>query len=352
MSSNSTIQVSIIGCGLIGTQWDQPESANVYSRTHAAAFTKHPSSHVVAVCDQSLAKAEQAAARWSCDRAFSDPAALFAGVAVDLAVVAASSAARWSVIEPALKAGVKFFVIEKPLATTLLESKKLVNALELAGAKSLVNFSRRWDPTMRQLRDRLRAGEFGSIQRLVGLYGKGIMNNGSHMIDLATFLCDARPILARALGSPLDPKESGWSNGNDAALDAQIVLVDATGTEFHLTMLGTDQTVFTAFELRVIGSQAITEISQGGRRVTFTSIKDDPNFAGYRIPAEPVAIEPHSMESMDLMADEAIQLALGKMSKPSCDVHAALRTAMTVDAVKMSAQENGRWIEIDSLNTD
>jgi predicted dehydrogenase len=350
MNERAKIKVAIIGCGLIGTQWDDPDTCRPFSRTHAAAFTKNSSSELVAVCDQHQARAEQAAAVWGCERAFSDPARLFGEVTVDLLVVACSSDARLSVVEPALIAGVNVFVIEKPLATTLEESKKLVHAIEHAGVRSLVNFVRRWDPAMHALRERIASGAFGDMQRLVGYYGKGIANNGSHMVDLACLLCDALPVRARALGSPLDAREAFWSQtGNDPALDAEIVFAHADGRQFHLTMLGTDQRAFTQFELRVIGTNGFCDISRGGRKIMTSLVQDDPDFAGYRIPGEPQALQARYREAMDHMAHEAIQLALGRIEKSSCDARVALRTAMTVEAVKTSARQNGGWVDIHAL---
>lgn len=351
MVDTTPVNVAIIGCGLIGTQWDALAQQPCVSLTHAAGFSKHPDARLVAVCDQDSHKAEQAAQRWGA-QAYTDPEQLFAATPVELAVVATSSAARWAVISPALAAGVKVLVIEKPLASTLSESKRLVAAIDASGVKSIVNFSRHWDPSMRQLRESLRSGELGRIQRIVGVYGKGISNNGSHMIDLAAFLCDARPVKARTLGSPLASGEALWSAGKDRALDAQIVFADAAGMQFHLTMLGTDQTAFTCFELRVIGSRAICELTLGGREVTLTPIRDDPHYAGYKIPGEPVSLPARAMEAMDLMADEALQLALGRIGKSSCDVHTALFTALTVEAVTRSELDGGRWIDIASLITE
>ena len=345
MAETKPVNVAIIGCGLIGTQWDAQDPKPCMSLTHAAGFSKHHDARLVAVCDQDPHKAEQAAQRWGA-RAFTDPEQLFAEAPVELAVIATSSAARWAVIAPALVAGVKVLVIEKPLASTLDESKQLVDAIDAAGVKSLVNFSRHWDPSMRRLRENLRSGEFGRIQRIVGTYGKGISNNGSHMIDLVAFLCDARPVKARALGSPLDSHEALWSDRKDRALDAQIVFANDAGAQFQLTMLGTDQRAFTCFELRVIGSHALCELTMGGRKVTVTPIRDDPHYVGYAIPGEPVSLPARAMEAMDLMADEALQLALGWISKSSCDVHTALFTALTVEAITRSELEARRWIDI------
>lgn len=346
------VNVAIVGCGRIGSQWDEANPSPAYSRTHAAAFGRQARASLVAVCDQDRAKAERAARIWGAPRAYTEARRLFADNAIELAVIAAASTVRWEVVEPALAAGVKVLVIEKPLAPTLAESRRLALAIKQAAAASLVNFSRRWDPCMRELRAAIRAGELGTIQRMVGIYGKGITNNGSHMIDLAGFLCDARPLRVRALGSPLDAGEASWSGGKDQTLDAQLVFSNDVRTEIQLTMLGTDQRAFTCFELRVIGSKALFDISRGGRAVTRTRIDEDPNYAGYLIPGTTEALEARALEAMDCMADEALRLAFGEIPAASCDAEAALLTATAVEAVHLSAAAHGTWTEISAIIND
>lgn len=348
-------RVAIIGCGLIGAQWDADGPAASYSLTHAAGFTKNPGARLLACCDHELARAQQAARRWGAPHAYDDPRRLFAEHAIDIAVVAAASSARWSVIEPALAAGVRVLVIEKPLATTLAESVRLVAALEAAGARTLVNFSRRWDPAMADLRARIQGGALGRVQRLVGTYGKGLGNNGSHMIDLAANLTGAVPLRARSLGSPLEPGEADWSGGADTAPDVQIEygLADGeaggAGRRFQLTMLGSDQRAFTCFELRVTGTLGMAELSLGGRQLALAGLRADPQYAGYVIPDAPAALPARGLEAMDNMVAEALRLASGEQRSASCDARAALNTALAVAAARRSAELGGAWVDLAGL---
>lgn len=344
-----TCRVAIVGCGLIGTQWDADRRDAPYSLTHAAGFSKHPDARLAALCDQDLARARQAAANWGADAAYDDVRALFASERIDIAVAAASSAARWSIVEPALAAGVKVLVIEKPLATTLAESRRLAAAVQAAGCASIVNFSRRWDPAMQGLRERIERGEFGALQRFNASYGKGIGNNGSHMIDLVAFLGGGRPVRARSLGTPLDGGEASWSEGRDRALDAQVEYENSAGQRYLLTLLGTDQRAFTVFELRVVGSTALFDFRRGGRDLSYTPLQPDPNYAGYVVPGTPQAEPARLLEAMDRMVDEAVQLASGRLGGSRCDVNDALRTALAVEAINISAQADGQWIAIDTL---
>ena len=356
MTEAQAVRVALVGCGLIGSIWDEQlplfPGDDRPSRTHGRAFSRLPGSRIVACCDSDLKRAQAAAARWGMNgaSACSDPQALFAHQAIDLVVVASASSARSAVIAPALAAGVKTLVIEKPLATTLAEAGRLVDVLQAAGARALVNYSRHWDPSLQTLARQLQAGEFGPLQRLVGTYGKGLANNGSHLIDLAAQLADAVPVRARALGSPLPASEADWSQGQDPAHDAQVELLTGAGGTVRLDMLGTDRNAYTCFELRIVASKALIEITDGGRRIELRHIVDDPDYPGYRIPGPRLSQPALSLQAMDRMAAEALALARGEQTSPRCDARHAWRTAMTVAAVQRSAAEGGDWVAIETLN--
>lgn len=351
-AATAPVRVAILGCGQIGSRWDAPGSeahaAGGPSLTHAAAFGRRADAQVVAFCDSEPDRAAQAVAAWGRGQAYTDAAALFAAQPVDLAVIATHSSVRREVVATALAAGVRHFVIEKPLATTLGEARALVQDLHAAGARALVNYSRHWDPALAELRARIDAGQMGRLQRLVALYGKGLANSASHMIDLVGLLCRARPVRVRALGSPLPTAEADWSQGLDPAVDAQVVFETADGRPLQLDLLATDTNAFTCFELKLVGSAAICEIRLGGRRIEWQAITDDPHFAGYRIPGPREILPARNLETLDRMADEALALARGQIDHASCDAANALDTAATVAAIRRAAAcPSPQWLAIE-----
>lgn len=347
-------KVAVIGCGLIGALWDHPETAQDYSLTHAAGFSKHPNCDLLAFVDADIERARAACSRWHVPHAYSDVAQMLAEIGPDIVVIAAASHARMALLTPILQSATKLCIIEKPLASTLQESRMMVAAFEASDCLSLVNYSRHWDDSLRQLAVRLQAGEWGQVQRVQAWYGKGISNNGSHMIDLVGTLLDAHPVRVRARASPLAEKEAAWSDGKDPALDAQIIylrnLHNAEKKEVQLDLLGCDQSEFTCFELRIMAQHAMIEISKGARELLITPIVDDPNFANYRIPGTRQAQEAGYLQAMDNMVAEAIALvstSSEKKRRSSCTAHDALRTALAVAALKQSLALGEIWQQID-----
>ena len=125
------------------------------------------------------------------------------------------------------------------------ETCRRVAALDAAGAHFVVNYSPILDSSMLELKDRIAIGAMSRAQRVLATYGKGIGNTGSHLIDLICFYCSARPVRARALGSPLDASEADWTPTGGRAWGTQVELIDAIGVSINLTLLGTNQRAFT-----------------------------------------------------------------------------------------------------------
>jgi predicted dehydrogenase len=338
------VRVAIVGCGLIGSRWDAPGSALAGgpALTHAAAFSRQPGAHIVAFCDTDPALADAAAAAWGGAAraevaAGTNLAALLDRTRPDLVVLATASAVRQAPIETALAFGVRTLVIEKPLAPTLDEGLAIHRTLARQGARALVNYARHWDPAMFALRQRIATGALGRLQRLVGLYGKGLSNNGSHMIDLAGQLCAARPVAARVLGLPA--VAGGPGSSPDASVDAQLVYEDDQGVRTTLDLLATDADAFSCFELTLVGTQAICEIRLGGREITWRAVQDDPQYPGYRVPGGGEALPAQYLAAMSAMAAEALALARGQISRARCDTLTALTTAAAVATVQRAAQD-------------
>ena len=348
------VRVAVLGCGLIGSRWDEPGTAgrSDFSLSHAAAFRHAAGARLVGFCDADLARAQQASRAWDVGPAFDDAATLCAATRPDLVVVATPSAVRSAVIGPVLAAGVRALVIEKPLATTLREAQALAQQLAAHGATAQINYLRHWDPAMQALRERIAAGDLGRVQRLFGLYGKGLANNGSHLIDLAGLLCGARPWRVRTLGGPATAQ--GWAgNGStDPSIDAQVQYRQADGSTIQLDMLATDAAAFSCFELTVVGTRAICDIRLGGRRIDWRPVQDDPHYPGYRVPGDGAALPAGQLGAMDQMAADALALARGTLAVPRCGVDQALATARAVDRLQTqhaqpSSSGPAGWLSMD-----
>jgi predicted dehydrogenase len=119
--------------------------------------------------------------------------------------------------EPCLKAAEagKHILLEKPLATTLVDAEAILQAVERHGVKLMVDFSNRWNPPFALARQSIKRGDLGDLlymniklndsifvpTRMLSWAGESsvLWFLGSHTVDLSLWLFE-RP-LKRVLSS-------------------------------------------------------------------------------------------------------------------------------------------------------
>jgi predicted dehydrogenase len=172
------IRAALVGLGRIGAL---APNAGGMAQSHLAAIRETPGLEIGALVDP------DARARAAVRRAFPDldPAlfhrdlAALAGRRFDLVVLATPPGARRS-FAAALALGPRLLFVEKPLAADLAAGRRLVAEAKRASAALRVNFHRRLDPGHRRMRGRFPGRPVAVLAR----YGKGLMNYGSHLVDL------------------------------------------------------------------------------------------------------------------------------------------------------------------------
>lgn len=89
-----------------------------------------------------------------------------------------------------IKRNPRAVMIEKPLALRLEQAEDILSYARQVNSYIQVNYFRRYLPDFIRMRERIQSGEFGRIQLVTGLYGKGLFHNGSHLINLLINLSD------------------------------------------------------------------------------------------------------------------------------------------------------------------
>jgi predicted dehydrogenase len=130
---------------------------------------------------------------------------------VDAVVVATPPQTHAVLAMKALSAG-KHVLVEKPLAASTEEAQMLVDQARRSGTILMVAHTFQYNPAVRELRRRLRAGEFGQIYYIhsarlnLGLYRPDVnvvWDLAPHDISILNFLLDATPKAVDAWGGSL-----------------------------------------------------------------------------------------------------------------------------------------------------
>jgi myo-inositol 2-dehydrogenase / D-chiro-inositol 1-dehydrogenase len=143
------VGVAVLGCGRIG-------------RVHARNVARNPRARLVTVFDVAGAAAQQTAAELgvkaarSLEEVLSDPG-------VQAVLIATPTDTHVPLITAAVKAR-KVVLCEKPVDLDPERARACWSEIARHDPRVMIGFNRRFDPSFRRLRERLRSGEIGALE--------------------------------------------------------------------------------------------------------------------------------------------------------------------------------------------
>ena len=319
------LRAALIGCGKMGSEYSSDiQQSGIYS--HAHAYSSHSNTELVAVCDADMRRAKACANQWGVPAHFDDYREMLTMAKPDIVSICTPDETHLSIGMNVLESeGVKGVICEKPLALNVSGAEKMVDSALAHEVALLVNYSRRFDVAYQTLRCHIQKGCLGSIQAVSGYYGKGLLHNGSHWLDLLRFLFGD---VSWVIGKP-----TGWAFEDDLTCDVWLGMESGFTAFLH----GTDSDSYTVFEMDVLGSSGRVRISQTGRNLEYYEVQTSSVVAGYR----ELSNEPHStvtaMSEAILGAVDNMVLHLEEGATLACSGPDAVETLALVEAVRISA---------------
>jgi predicted dehydrogenase len=320
--------VLIVGGGNIAGGFDTARAANALPLTHAGAFSRNPTFKIDALVEPDRSRREAFASRWAIPQHFVS----FAEVprqqgAFDVVSICSPTAAHASDIASALALGPRLIFCEKPITANIVQSRQAVAACEQAGVTLVVNHNRRWAPDLRRLRDEVHRGVWGAVRSATGIYNKGILNNGSHMLDLLTDLFGAlEPIWA---GRPV------WDHWPDDPT-LPVALYGAGG--FPIILNVADARDYAFFELELLLERAVVRMERGGSSWRIRHSVDSPTFSGYKT-LDAGQFDAGHYDSAMKIAIEEIAAALNFGSMPASTGKSALATQELCNQIRRLSED-------------
>ena len=261
--------VLIIGCGNIAGGFDAVGSDTVL--THAGAYRRHGGFRLAGCVDPDAGRRSAFQQRWGVEHAYASlPEALESGTRYAVISICSPTPQHAADLNMVLRASPRLVFCEKPLAAGIEEAAALVAACRDAGSQLAVNYTRRWDPEVSAFKSALERGVWGPVRSAVGYYNKGVLNNGSHMVDLLQYL----------LG-PLELQAVGAAQCDHSAEDptGPALLATPNGTPVHLATGAAGD--YALFELQIVTAKGVVAIEQGGFFWRERLVRQSPRFAGY-----------------------------------------------------------------------
>ncbi len=147
-----TVNVALLGAGEIG-------------QVHAETLARHiHGARLAAVVDPVAANAERAASLGDDVYVAAKPGAVLANEGIDAVVIAAPARFHTGLIIAAATAG-KHIFCEKPVALTLEDARRAVDAARVSAVKLQIGFQRRFDARYARAREAIVRGDIGKIER-------------------------------------------------------------------------------------------------------------------------------------------------------------------------------------------
>jgi predicted dehydrogenase len=261
-------RAAIIGAGRIGAMLDDPSNPHIL--THAHGYKASEGFEIVGFVDTNLDKAQAASARWG-GVAFESIERLFEKQSVDVVSVCLPDELHYTTLVALGKKPIKLIFLEKPPVRTSAEADEIRGLYGELPIRVQVNYTRRFVPEIRSVREAIRCGDYGQFLTGTGYYGKGLLHNGSHMLDLLQFLVGE-------VGNVTKISETADIYEHDPSVSALLTM--RSGGDFYLRHI--DSRKFHIFELDLMFETKRIRIWDLGIAIEEFSLGDHRLFEGLR----------------------------------------------------------------------
>jgi predicted dehydrogenase len=311
----------------------------------ARNFDRLPDAELAWICDES----EDARARWSREfpaaRCTAELDDLLSDDALDAVAIATHVPSHAELAERVLEAGKHCFV-EKPLARSVAEAERVVEAAEQAGRVLMVGHLLEYHPGVEKLKELVASGELGDIRYIYGNrlnLGKlradenALWSLGAHDVSVVLRLADEEPYECRAVG------ESYMREGVEDVVFCYLRFPSGLAAHLHLSWLDPHkERRFTVVGSKRMGTFDDMEIE---RKVTVYDKGFDQDFSSY---GEYIA-RSGDIHSPRVSNEEPLRIECRHFvdrvqdgAEPRSGAESGLRVVRVLEALQRSLEESSR----------
>lgn len=330
MSNYDTLSCLIIGCGNIAGGFDSDGKSGQFPLTHAGAYKQHGGFNFVACVDPNPEVRNVFMRHWHVKEGHESMDALRQHIStIDVVSVCSPTPFHLSDVRAALGLRPRVIFCEKPLASNPEDAEALVAECERASVPLIVNYNRRWDPSVIQLKQELESSAWGHVRSVSGVYTRGVSNNGSHMVDLLHLLLG--PIRLTGVGMPI-------FDGFECDPSVPLFLQSESGVPVVISCGHACD--YSLFELQIVTEFAVITMEDGGMEWRLRRARDSSIFRNYRSLDSGLERVAGSLRVAMLAAvDEVWRVARGEHVKSSTGENALASIRICFQAKKMSIEK-------------
>jgi predicted dehydrogenase len=274
-ASTNSYSVLICGAGNIAHRFDTPEGDAIF--THTKGFLQHGGFRVMAIIDEQLERAEEAARIWNIPR-YGRCLDDVRDSEYDVVSVCTPDHTHAQYLRDALTLQPKLVLCEKPLSASIEEASALVELYQKHDVHLAVNYSRRWLPDFQRLSAQAFSGEFGKVVSARMKYYKGFLHNASHFVDMLAMLTKPEVQGGAILHSVQDYTPEDLTLSIAARMESPI----AGGNTFPVMIEGYDTRQMSPIELEIIFEKTAIKLEElNGSYLTVAHLRENETYPGF-----------------------------------------------------------------------
>ncbi|APB34507.1 Oxidoreductase-like [Gloeomargarita lithophora Alchichica-D10] len=261
----------VVGLGQIGMGYDLNHDPNRFILTHSRAFQIHPDFELAGGVDSNPERTSLFQEKYLCPGYTNLEVALI-DIEPDIVVISTPTAQHHETVSIVLKTiKPKAILCEKPLAYDLDEAKMIVADCEDYGVKLYVNYIRRSDQAVFNIKNRIHNSYISQPIKGVSWYSKGLLNNGSHFLNLLQYW------LGKTTDFKVIDRGRLWDD-TDPEPDVQVNFELGT-----VVFLATREENYSYCNIELISGNGRLRYEQGGSQIFWDEVITDSTYEGYRI---------------------------------------------------------------------
>jgi len=322
-------KAGIIGCGNIGSMIDKGPGIKPFY-THAGAYYSSPKFQLTAACDIDPVKLKNFGQKWQVKNLYTDFRKMLEKEKLDILSVCTAKEQHYQIVKKLIEKGIKIIFCEKPFTGNVKKAEELVKLCTSNKVLLAINYTRRYTLGHQKVKKIITGGELGKIQTVNCLYTKGVINNGSHVINLLQFLF-GKVKRIQAL-SPL-------TKNREIKADYDLDLLLYFNRGFYTMIKNLKAEYYSLFEIDILGTKGRIKITESGFDIKWYRVIVSKVFPGYReLDVKGREIK-HGMEEAILRALDNIVSAKDKKSTLVSPGRDALVTLKIIDQAIKAAKE-------------
>lgn len=322
------LTATVIGLGKIGLGYDYHLDNAKCILTHCAGFAEHKNYQLMAAVDPDYEKRQLFTKKYHAP-AYETVKEMLTHHHPDVISLAVPTDYHYSSFCDAIIAKPKAIICEKPIAPSLKEAQAMFEMAKQNNCSLLVNYIRRFDSGVISLRKAIHNHAIGDVYKIIVTYSNGILNNGSHYIDLLQFLfgnISQIKIIKKGSLHLLDPEPDVYCQ-----IGSKDVYFLASRNEYE---------TFVYHDITFIGTEGIIKYQNGGEVIIQQNKTVDKVFSSVSTLSDEIQLIPNEMYKYQWHVCDHLYRHLSDGHELNSNGQTALETLSVVENIMNRIKED------------